>query len=134
MELMCELASSETRFSELDEKLYISHTTLTKRLGEAEDIGLIETRQVKGDRRRTHEYSPTDRAVLFMRKLKLQGVLERYQLYKESRIRFEEEADKIVEWAEENPDKIPESDEESHSERINRLSPFEPEDPEFFDE
>jgi DNA-binding HxlR family transcriptional regulator len=44
IELLCVMNRdySSGRFTDLDEEINVSHTTLSKRLGEAQDIGLID--------------------------------------------------------------------------------------------
>lgn len=133
MEMFCEIGSSGRRFSELEEELEISHTTLSKRLAQGEEIGLIKTEPIDDESGRSHQYLPTTNAVAMMRQLQFNGVLERYEMYKESRNRFEEKVEEIREWAEENPEEFEYVDKETYDEKVNRLSPFNPDDPDAFE-
>jgi len=103
IEMFCELAHQGARFKHLNNVLEISHTTLTRRLREAEELDLITSEAVDGERRRTHKYVPTVVGHQIVFHLHEQGVVERYQLCKETRRRYQEKADQICEQLETNP-------------------------------
>jgi DNA-binding HxlR family transcriptional regulator len=104
--LFCELSPTGSRFKELNDVLEISHTTLIKRLGEAEDLELLKTETTQGEQGRSHMYMPTNKGGRLMVQLRRDGVLESYQLYKEARTQFHSKAEEIRVWVEENPQEL----------------------------
>ena len=103
IELFCELRPGGSRFSDLDDELSISHTTLTARLGEAQELDLIERKLVERDGDSVPVYAPTNTGARFMLELRRQSVRETYLLLKETRNRFEQRSDDVREWVRENP-------------------------------
>lgn len=102
IELLCELDPIGSQFSELDEELPISHTTLTTRLGEAQELTLIEKRLVEKNGKQVTVYSPTNSGARIMLELRRNGVVETYHVLKDMRSRFEKKSDAVREWVDEN--------------------------------
>jgi DNA-binding HxlR family transcriptional regulator len=110
IQIFCEMATGGARFSELDDALNISHTTLKKRLREAEEFDFISTDTVDRSQGHTHQYVLTDRGARLVLQLRNEGVVESYLMWKESQKRFNEKRDQLVDWAEENGMELTPSD------------------------
>lgn len=103
IELFCELHQTGSRFTDLNNELPISHTTLSSRLGEAQELELIEKQLMERDGNNVTVYAPTNKGARLILELRRTGVMETYQLLKEIRSRFEERSDNVREWVYENP-------------------------------
>ena len=102
IELFCELGVHGSSYSELDEKLDISHTTLTTRIEQARELGLLDKRLAREDEDSDAIYYPTDSGARFMIQIRQMDVLEAYKSQKQAREEFEKRSDDVRTWMLEN--------------------------------
>lgn len=94
------------RFTDLDNEIDVSTSTLTKRLGVARDLGLVIPGQKLGDTSVGNEYRITDRGQMVARQMERQGIVHRYRTIMENRKRIDEEMGDLVEWVDENQEQL----------------------------
>lgn len=113
IELFCELSPHGSRWTELDNEIMASHSTVTDRIEEAQELGLITHELIDRSGESVNVYTPTNRGARFMLALETQGVAETYRHLKETRQKYEEQTEKIREWVLDNPGEFKSDDPEA---------------------
>lgn len=98
------------RFTDLDNALFISTATLTKRLGEARELGLVTPGMDPKETSVDDEYRITDRGKLLSRRMERQGMLHRYRTILDYRRQIEREMADLQAWIAEHQDDFAELD------------------------
>lgn len=125
-ELLSTIDGDGSQFGELEDVLEISSTTLSKRIAQGEELGLIGTEAVTGEQGRTHVYvlTPKGARVRFM--LEQTGAAKTYRLLQTHRARVEDEVAEVKEALEELNDDLDDKQENyqyfSHHRQDSRLS------------
>lgn len=104
--LLVTLYNSNYTFSELLESVDASSSTLSSRLTEAEDIGLITTETGERDGNRATEYQLTGLGYLLAMQLHRQGVVKHYRELIHHKAGVEEGRERVAEWIDENEQQI----------------------------
>lgn len=102
VELFCEIESGGSRFNELARALDISTTTLSKRLGEGQKVGLIQMKAMRGEQGAVHTYTFTESGRAVGHYLIDSQTIGAYQTLRQAQENFEEKAEKVREWTAEN--------------------------------
>lgn len=115
IELMCVVDGDDSsgRFSEIDEALVISHSTLSKRLDEAQALGLINVSLNESTSVNGHIYRTTNLGKNVKRQLIEEGVPKTRTKLRTVEELFEEQSKEVLEWAEELDAKLVEAAENS---------------------
>lgn len=125
-ELLSTIDGGGSQFGELEDALGVSSTTLSKRITQGEELGLIDTEAVTGEQGRTHVYvlTPKGARVRFM--LEQTGAAKTYRLLQTYRSRVEDEVAEVEEELEKLGDDLDDKQENyqylSHHRRDSRLS------------
>jgi DNA-binding HxlR family transcriptional regulator len=86
------------RFTDLADALHISDSTLTKRLGEARDLGLIVPEMDEQETSVEGQYRITERGQYIVGKLEQLDVVHAYRTFLDMYHQIEDGADELVEW------------------------------------
>lgn len=100
--LLCTIDPGGSRFTELADALSMSRTTLSRRLDEAQEHGLIAPQEVTDDRRAAHEYALTEAGARLRMLLDQGGVTSTYRSLTHHRQQLEEQVAGVGEWLERN--------------------------------
>ncbi|APX98504.1 winged helix-turn-helix transcriptional regulator [Natronorubrum daqingense] len=119
--LLVHLKYESRRFNELKDLVGVSPSTLTTRLNEGRDLGLITTRigedEYDLDQRSIHhEYMITDRGELVLEKMDEFEVTYAYKQLREAEQKLVEGRENLRVWIEDNEDEIAQAEDE-HSTR-----------------
>lgn len=104
--LLVALYDTDRTFSELLECVDATSSTLSTRLTDAEDLGLITTETGERDGNRATEYQLTGFGYVLTMQLDRHGVVEHYRQLMYHRTGVEEGLSRVVEWVEENEQQI----------------------------
>jgi DNA-binding HxlR family transcriptional regulator len=107
--ILVALETGGKRFNELKELVGVSPSTLSKRLEEGRDLGVVATQLGEDERERErgtvhHEYVITDRGLLVLHKLDEYDVVYAYQQLREAEQRLDEGVEDVQEWIMEHTD------------------------------
>lgn len=95
------LRNGPHRFTDLREALHISQSTLTKRLGEARDLGLI-TPEIDADETSVKgQYRITERGQFVARRMEQLDMAHAYQTMLDMHATVEDGKEALVDWVEE---------------------------------
>jgi len=97
--MLCEIEPQGSRYTDLDEALEISHSTVGERLGELMDASLIEQEATTGGRGTTNLYKLTPKGATFRRALHESGTVMAHRQLKAARNQFEHKNEEMQEWA-----------------------------------
>jgi DNA-binding HxlR family transcriptional regulator len=86
------------RFTDLADALHISDSTLTKRLGEARDLGLIVPEMDEQETSVEGQYRITERGQYVVGKLEQLDVVHAYRTFLDMYHQIEDGTDKLVDW------------------------------------
>lgn len=86
------------RFTDLADALHISDSTLTKRLGEARDLGLIVPEMDERDTSIKEQYRITERGQYVVGKLEQLDVVHAYRTFLDMYHQIEDGNAELVEW------------------------------------
>lgn len=106
VELLCEINQSGSRHGELFEALDLSSATLSKRLGEGQDVMLLEVQAARRKGLSVKEYVLTQRGLQIRYHLMEVGTIGAYQMYREAKKKFEEKAEEAREWTAANSEQL----------------------------
>ena len=106
IQLLCEINQNGARHGDISEGVDISPSTLTKRLREGEELGLIERQAATRNQQAVVEYVLTDRGVQILYHILDVNGLGAYQMYRKARLDFEATAEEIREWAAANSEQL----------------------------
>ena len=106
VELLIEAGQDGATFTELLEAIPVVRSTLTERIGEAEEFELIYKQPGECGGRTTHEYHTTYRGDAVHRRIDLHGIIRTYGAYKQVRDEYEERKKRLVRWAKKNEDEV----------------------------
>jgi len=95
--LLCEIDPEGSRFGELVAELPISRPTVAERLGEGQEVELLERQPITGEHGTSHEYVFTPSGATLRNLLYHQGLVVEYQQYKQAREQFETSRDEFPE-------------------------------------
>jgi len=100
VEILSAIEPGGNRFSELEEMVLITDNTLTKRLGEGQEVRVFKRRiNDEGD----ILYALDERGGVIRREINKRGIDEVYESYKQSHDDFNRRASELATWAEEGP-------------------------------
>jgi len=85
MEILATIEVDGTSFSELDEQVGVSHDTLSTRLDEARELGLVDAEAVVDEGRTKHRWVLTGKGVRVRRVMESVGLVKNYDLLQMSR-------------------------------------------------
>ncbi|MFC6723089.1 winged helix-turn-helix transcriptional regulator [Halobium palmae] len=109
IELLCEIGRDGSRYTDLLGELDITSDTLTERLNEAQAALLVEVRAGgHGPGKTVNEYNLRPRGEKVRLHLMNTGTYSSYELYRETRKKFEEDREGAREWMVENSDVLAE--------------------------
>lgn len=111
--ILVELKVEETRFSDLLEVVSITQGTLSKRLDEVRECGLVEKVDIDGGRGSSHAYRLTEWGVVVQDCIKYSGVYEKHQRQLQIDQEYEETREGLQDWLLENETALCESKVES---------------------
>lgn len=97
--LLCEIDPQGSRYTDLDEALDISHSTVGERLGELKEVSLIQHEATTGGRGTTNLYKLTPKGATFRRALHESGTVMAHRQLKAARNQFELKNEEMQEWA-----------------------------------
>lgn len=101
--LLCELQVHEEKsFNELKEDVPGSPTTLSARLEDAQEAGLIEVKQVPSDRGTTKVYCYTKTGKVLREELRRRNIDSLYQKIRTLTEELEEETEDLQDWTDNN--------------------------------
>lgn len=100
-EILATIEPDGTRFGELNEKVGISRQTLSNRLMQGQELGLLDTEAIRGERGTTHKWVLTPKGARLRFQLIKMGAVETYDLLQDFRQRAETHEAEFKEWAEE---------------------------------
>jgi len=100
VQLLCVMDGNGHRYSELEEQVLVTDNTLTKRLGEGEDLGIF--RRKLSDEGATL-YTISGDGDLIRREIEKRGTNGVFQSYKSAHDNFNENVSELAEWFEERP-------------------------------
>lgn len=92
------LKEGPQRFSELNDRLYISTSTLSKRLGEARDLGLVTPEIDERETSVREQYRVTERGQFVVEKMDRLGIVHAYRTMLDMQGQVEEGKAELVEW------------------------------------
>lgn len=93
IELLCEISTGGSQFEELLEAVSVSRPTLSTRLEQGRDVGLIDREAVTGDRGTTHTHVLTPKGATIRIRLFEVGVESSYKQYKNAWKYFDKKKD-----------------------------------------
>lgn len=96
IEILSTIDAGGTRFGELVEVVGVSHDTVAVRLGEAEDLGLVQRKAVPGERRTINKWALTGKGARIRRLLEELGFVKHYRLIQTYRKRIEESEEEFL--------------------------------------
>lgn len=97
--LLCEIDPQGSRYTDLDEALEISHSTVGERLGELKEVSLVQQEATTGGRGTTNLYKLTPKGATFRRALHESGTVMAHRQLKAARNQFELKKEEMQEWA-----------------------------------
>lgn len=103
LELLCEIDPEGSRFDELVAEVSVSRPTLSKRLAEGREVALLERQPISGEQGTTHEHTLTPRGATVRMRLFEQGLVLKYQQYKQARKQFKTSSDEFQQALDTNP-------------------------------
>jgi DNA-binding HxlR family transcriptional regulator len=95
------LKSGPRRFTDLEDVLHISTSTLTARLGEARDFGLIVPEIDENETSVDDQYRITERGQYVVRKMETLDVVHAYRTLLDMHRQVEDGREELTEWLEE---------------------------------
>ncbi|MFC7142737.1 winged helix-turn-helix transcriptional regulator [Halosimplex aquaticum] len=109
--ILVNLKNDSKRFNELKELVGVSPSTLTKRLDEGQELGVITTRLGKDEYERDqravhHEYMITERGLVVLDQIEKFDIMYRYRQLREAEQQLDEGLDEMHEWIEDNSDQL----------------------------
>lgn len=109
--ILVNLKNDSKRFNELKELVGVSPSTLTKRLDEGGELGVITTRLGKDEYERDqravhHEYMITERGLVVLDQIEKFDIMYRYRQWREAEQQLEEGLDEMHDWIEDNSDQL----------------------------
>lgn len=109
--ILVNLKNDSKRFNELKELIGVSPSTLSKRLDEGQDLGVITTRLGKDEYARDqravhHEYMITERGLVVLDQIEKFDIMYRYRQLREAEQELEDALDEMHEWIEDNSDQL----------------------------
>lgn len=109
--ILVNLKNDSKRFNELKELVGVSPSTLTKRLDEGDELGVITTRLGKDEYERDqravhHEYMITERGLVVLDQIEKFDIAYRYRQLREAEQQMKEGLDEMHEWIEDNSDQL----------------------------
>lgn len=118
--ILVNLRNDSKRFNELKNLVGVSPSTLSKRLEEGRELGLITTRlgqdEFERDQRAVHhEYMITDRGLVVLHEMEEEDVVYSYRQLREAEIDLEEALEKIHDWIAENTERLEQAKEKHPS-------------------
>jgi len=120
IELLCEIEPNGSQFSQLVGGVEITRNTVSSRLQEGEELGLIEKQDIQG-RGTDHAYRLTQAGAKLRLYLDHTGITEQYRIIKQLRRDFNERAGELIRWAEENETELePPVEEDTHLQHFRK--------------
>lgn len=92
------LKTGPLRYKHLQEALHVSTSTLTERLGEARDPGLITPEIDEGETSVDGQYRISERGQYVVRKMEQLGMVHAYRTILEMHIQVEDGRDELLDW------------------------------------
>ena len=109
-ELLCMIDPIDgTRWKTFVEKADVSHETVSKRLTEGVELGLLEKEAISGERGTSHAYVLTSKGGFVRYLLEESGAAGTYSLIQAYQERVEQEVDEAAEMLEEREDEFDDS-------------------------
>lgn len=119
--LLCEIDVSGSQFSRLAEALAISRTTLTRRLEEGVELGLLEKVDFEG-RGTSHAYALTEPGARLRMFLNQTGATEKHRQVKRLRREFDEQAAQFRSWVAADDELVAPAGDEGFRERLRTIA------------
>lgn len=94
------------RFTDLDEKLNISSATLTTRIGEARDLGLVTPEMDESDYSVGNQYRITDRGQAVTREMDRLGIVHAKLTILDLQKQIDEELPNLLDWLKEQREEL----------------------------
>ena len=88
-------------FTEIKSEMTVSQTTVSERIGDADDVGLLDSARTKRYDRTTSRYMFTDRGKAVAEKLKSTGTERAYKKLRMRQQDFDEASEEVVQWSQE---------------------------------
>jgi DNA-binding HxlR family transcriptional regulator len=98
--LLVVLKGGPHRFTDLEEVLHVSTSTLTNRLGEARDLGLVTPEIDEGETSVDDNYRITERGQYVVRKMEQLDMVHSYRVLMDMYQQVEAGKEDLVEWVE----------------------------------
>jgi len=134
MEILATIEVDGTSFSELDEQVGVSHDTLSTRLDEARELGLVDAEAVVDEGRTKHRWVLTGKGVRVRRVMESVGLVKNYDLLQMSREFVENDRENVLERIDELEQEVDLDDEVENEKALHswkqRLSEVESSDSE----
>jgi orc1/cdc6 family replication initiation protein len=106
--LLCEISPDGTRWSELTAALDVSHTTVSKRLEEAQAVSVITLKPIHSDRGAGLQYTLTSKSNHLRVVFDSLGLTKTYYRFKEVRDQYQSREAEAREWVATNKDRLAE--------------------------
>lgn len=94
--VFCALENDEKRFTDVNDEVDISHTTLGELLNDGVEIDVFERTFGGAGTDRLYQLTPLGKTVMF--RIRKQGLIQTYSLLKEIEERYETEKESLIEW------------------------------------
>lgn len=124
MEILCEIDPDGSRFTDLDEALAISHTTLRKRLVEGIEVSLLDQQEPQTEEGAANLYMLSPKGATFRRALHESGTMVAHRQLKDARNQFNSKKEMMQEWARTELPKFNNEHHEGHLSLIQGGSDF----------
>lgn len=92
------LKTGPLRYKDLEEALHVSTSTLTERLGEARDLGLLTPEIDEGKTSVDGQYRISERGQYVVRKMEQLGMVHAYRTMLEMYFQVEDGRDELLDW------------------------------------
>jgi len=124
VELLCEIDPNGSHYSDLDDRLWISHQTLINRLSEGVEASLLQRELTSTDQGTSHKYVLSPKGATFRRVLEESATVIAYHQFKQSRVRLEEKKQEMRDWAQTELPKFNEDQHERHLELLQNYQTY----------
>jgi len=101
VEILSSIDVDGTRFGELVDRVAVSRTTVSNRLHEAKELGLVTQEAITDERGTTHKWVLTGKGARLRQVLESEGVVKHYDLIQMYRQNIEESMEDVLEQVEE---------------------------------
>lgn len=101
IEILATIEPDGTRFKELKQTVGVSHGTISTRLAQGDELGLLEREAMQGERGTTHKWVLAPKGAVLRHRLQITGVVKTYELLQDLRQQVEAHNEEFKEWVQE---------------------------------